>query len=68
MIIEKINVRDSLLVDYKHNINTHCIFVGTFEPCVTQLFSTLHNNDLLLLSFLKREGTARDCTLSCIAI
>jgi len=59
MIIEKINVRDSLLVDYKHIINTHCIFVGTLEPCVTQLFSTLHNNDLLLLSFfVKRRNCA----------
>ena len=58
---------DTLLVGYKHIIHTHCIFEGTFEPCVTQLFSTLHNNDLLW-GFLKREGTAGDCTLSCIAM
>ena len=61
-------MRDSLLVGYRHIIDTHCIFVRPFEPCVTQLFSTLHNNDLLLLSFFQREGTARDCTLSCIVI
>ena len=45
--VEKIYVRDTLLVDYKHIIDTDCIFVETFEPCVTELFRTLHNNDIL---------------------
>ena len=45
--MEKINVRDTLLVDYKHIIDVDCIFVETFDLCVTELFRTLHNNDIL---------------------
>jgi hypothetical protein len=41
IIIEKINVCDSLLVDYKHIINNHCIFVGTFEPCNKYMASSI---------------------------
>ena len=42
--MEEINVRDNLLV---YIIDADFVFLGKLEQCVTRLFRTLQNNDLL---------------------